>query len=60
MLSLGKAYVNTLYHCCDVVLPIVKQITDLGILIDDKLSFIPHIDTVYSKLFLFTQQKFIN
>ena len=48
-LSLGKAHVNTLCHCCDVVLPIVNQMTDLGILIDDKLSFSPHIDTVCTK-----------
>ena len=39
MLSLGKAHVNTLYRCCDVVLPIVNQMTDLDILIDAKLSF---------------------
>ena len=49
VLSLGKAHVNTLYHCCDVVLPIVNKITDLGILIDDQLSFSPHIDTVCTK-----------
>ena len=49
MLSLGKAHVNTLYHCCDVVLPIVKQIADLDILIDDQLSFSPHIDNVCTK-----------
>ena len=49
VLSLGMAHVNTLYHCCDVVLPIIKQITDLGILIDDKLSFSPRIDTVCTK-----------
>ena len=36
-------------YCCDVVLPIVKQITELGILIDDKLPFSPHIDTVCTK-----------
>ena len=46
MLSLGKAHVNTLHHCCDVVLPKVNQITDLGIVIDDQLSFSPHIETV--------------
>ena len=49
VLSLGKAHVNTLYHSCDVVLPIIKQKTDLGILIDDKLSFSPNIDTVCIK-----------
>ena len=49
MLSLGKAHANTLYHCCDVVLPIVNQRTVLGILIDDQLSFSPHIDTVCTK-----------
>ena len=49
MLSLGKAHVNTLYHCCDVVLPILNQMTDLGILIDDQLSFSPQIDTVCTK-----------
>ena len=38
VLSLGKVHVNTLYHCCDVVLPRVNQMTDLGILIDDQLS----------------------
>ena len=37
VLSLGKAHVNTLYHCCDVVLPII---TNLGTLIDDKLSLV--------------------
>ena len=31
------------------MLPIVKQITDIGILIDDKLSLSPHIDTVCTK-----------
>ena len=42
------------------MLPIVNQMTDLGILIDDQLSFSPHIDTVSTKakqraaLFLFT------
>ena len=49
VLSLGKAHVNTYYHCCDLVLPIVKQMNDLGILIDDQLSFSPHIDTVCTK-----------
>ena len=49
MLSLGKAHVNTLYHCSDVVLPIVNQMTDIGILIDDQLSCSPHIDTVCTK-----------
>ena len=49
MLFLGKAHVNALYHCCDVVLPIVNQMTDLGILIEDQLSFSPHIDTVCTK-----------
>ena len=49
MLSLGKAHVNTLYHCCDAVLSIVNQRTNLGILIDDQLSFSPHIDTVCAK-----------
>ena len=49
VLSLGKAHVNTLYHCRDVVLPILNQMTDLGILIDDQLSFSPHIDTVCTK-----------
>ena len=39
VLSLGKARVNSLYHCCDVVLLIVNQMTDLDILIDDQLSF---------------------
>ena len=49
VLSLSKAHVNTLYHCCDIVLPIVKQMTDLGILIDDQLSFSRHIDNVCTK-----------
>ena len=31
------------------MLPIVKLITDIGILIDDKLYFSPHIDTVCTK-----------
>ena len=49
MLSIGKAHVNILYHCCDAMLPRVNQMTDLGILIDDQLSFSPHIDTVCTK-----------
>ena len=49
VLSLGNAHVNTLYHFCDVVLPIVNQMINLGILIDDQLSFSPHIDTVCTK-----------
>ena len=49
MLSLGKAHINNLYHCCDVVLHRVNQMTDLGILIDDQLSFSSHIDTVCTK-----------
>ena len=49
MLSLGKAHVNTLYYCCDLVLSIVNQMIDLGILIDDLLSFSFHIDTVCTK-----------
>ena len=49
VLSLGKAYANTLYHCCDVVLPRVNKMTDLGILIDDQLSFSLHIDTFCTK-----------
>ena len=31
------------------MLPIVDQMTDLRILIDDQLSFSPHIDTVCTK-----------
>ena len=49
VLSLGKAHVNTLYHCCDAVLPRVNQMTDLGIRIDDQLSFRSHIDTICTK-----------
>ena len=49
VLPLDKAHVNTLYHCCDVVLPIVNQMTDLGILIDDQLFFSSHINTVCTK-----------
>ena len=44
--SLDNNHVNTLYHCCVVVLPRVNQMTDLGILIDGQLSFSPQIDTV--------------
>ena len=47
--SHGNAHVNTLYHCSDVVLPILNQMTNLGILIDDQLSFSAHIDTVCTK-----------
>ena len=49
VLSLGKAHVTSLFHCCDAVLPIVNQMTDLCILIDYQLSFSPHIDTVCIK-----------
>ena len=49
VLSLGKVHIYTLYHCCDVVLPRVNQMTDLGILIDVQLSFSPHIYTVCTK-----------
>ena len=49
VLSLGKAQIMTLNHCCDVVLPIINQMADLGILINDQLSLSPHIDTVCTK-----------
>ena len=39
VLSLGKAHVNTLYHCCDFVLPVVNETTDLGIPIVDQPIF---------------------
>ena len=49
VLSLGEAHVKNLYHCCDVVLPRVSQMTVLGILIDDQLAISPHIDIVCTK-----------
>ena len=44
VLSLGMAHVKHLYNSCDVLLLRVSQMTDLGILIDDQLSFSSHID----------------
>ena len=44
VLSLGMAHVKNMYNSCDVVLSRVSQTADLDILIDDQLSFSPHID----------------
>lgn len=39
------------YRLCNSDLVRVKEIRDLGVIMDDKLSFVPHIDSVLSKSF---------
>lgn len=47
--SLKKIWINYRYNLNNVIIERISQKKDLGIILDDKLSFKPHIDHIISK-----------
>lgn len=49
--SRKRTTANFSYRLCNNMLARVNQIRDLGVILDSKLSFVPHIDNIVSKSF---------